>query len=321
MDKIPIVWRVNLKLKKNKKMDSRIVQFCIDEGYVMMGWRPKSGKKYVDATHYVQDYDAEFQIDRTATKRKPGYEVACEYYFEMNKGDICLLRNEGNIYYIGEVIDDMPIYAMEEDLPIAVEYGVSWVRKVKWQKIGEHGRQNETPARIVGLLSERRQATISKRISDIVLRKICALVLKKENIDNLPSEELNSNNFANTMYYHTLEDLVALYLQKTRGYLFYASSAKATTPAYEYILIDEKKRQHIYVQVKQNAPINLDDFKENDYGNALVYVFSNVGYIGKSKSYIKSIDKESLFHFFKKNHSILQDSFTYEKMLFDFESM
>lgn len=98
-----------------------------------------------------------------------------------------------------------------------------------------------------------------------------------------------------------LEDLVSYYLQMEHGYLFCSSSCKRTTPEIEYTLRDHKKKETIYVQVKQNAKIDQSTY---DSYPGKVYLFSDKGYIGNSVTgNIVQIDKNKLFDFFKKTEA------------------
>lgn len=306
------IWIANFKsLGRNSTIE--VKDYYFEHGIAGMGWRLDDENLSKDE-YYKEAFNTWIGDDSKIIK-------ACENYHRIERGDLILATN-GVLYYLGLVEDDKPFYAKTNDYSKAKDYSVGWCRKIKWCCIG---RQDDTPALIVGKLSARQQKTIDIRNENETNRslyKYCKLVyneLSKTQTFTLdPPKKLDENNFANCLSAQELEDLVGLFLQETYGYLFYPSSCKTATKSFEYILINKETNETVYAQVKQNARINVAEYSKKDYEKSLIYLFSDNGYNNLNQSEnIKIIDKSELFAYFKKYISIFQSRMKYEMKIYE----
>lgn len=205
------LWRVNLKTDGSN--NQIIKKFCFNKGVIAMGW-----PIYFDTIPTKEEY---FKAAENYNY-SGGYKSACINILDkMKVGDLCISR-DNTYYYVGKICSD-PFYAINEELRLN---NFSWVRNVEWRKIG---KQDETPAIIVGVLSESRQKTFDLKsknqeifkVSNFVFEKLINTEFKLENKLILTKE-----NFANMLYYENLENIVGFYLQERYNLLFIPKSGK-----------------------------------------------------------------------------------------------
>lgn len=298
------LWRVNLK--PQGPINQKIKEFCFNNGYLAMGW-----SCVFDNTPTREEYFSAIVEKGWTGGYKQAYKAITQ---EMKIGDLCLSR-DNTFYYIGEITSEV-FYA---NCAEHYENCFSWIRKVDWKRIG---KQNETPAMIVGKLSESRQRVFT-RVHNNNLKSVSSSTynfLKSPHTEFVGKELVKIDNFANLMSYESLEDLVALYLQEKYKLLLLAKSGKKSTPEFEYILLDKTNKKSVFVQVKQNAVIDLQRYNEN-YKTNKVYVFSNFGYTNiEENDFVEIINKDDLFGYFKSNYKwvISEVELKYLGMHFDF---
>ncbi|MCR5662277.1 MAG: hypothetical protein K6G50_09150 [bacterium] len=129
---------------------------------------------------------------------------------------------------------------------------------------------------------------------------------EKRDVDNeepYPCHELGltlkKEDFYSLLKPSDLEDLLAIWLYDTKGYVCIPSSNKIATPKYECVLVDpsDQNRKHIYIQVK-NGKVNLD---ANEYSKleGEVYLLTTEGTVSNIEKYpnIFKVEANEIFEF------------------------
>jgi len=208
-----------------------------------------------------------------------GFRLSVNNFSDVKKNDVIISKIKGHGIFIGKVIkvaykfDDKT-----ENLPF------TWVGKVEtWIKIHN---DEKMPTEIAGRLSIRNQATIVRISDDCIRQKLLILKLFENTaeqtlgIGEIPEISLNESNFATTLNYMELEDLVAQYifkLHKKEGYLLLPSSCKANKMDYEFDFVKNDSLP-ITCQVKNNEEIEVDYCVKNikDKKFDKIYLFSGM---------------------------------------------
>jgi hypothetical protein len=314
------IWIARAKQYGSEKV-KRVVDYYFMNNIAGIGWRLDYEFHSMEE-YLVQIKNVDFWIAQSRA-----IESACKYYTQMKKGDL-ILATDDVIYYVGEVLDDKPTYATEEELDKAKEYNISWYRKVQWYKIG---KREETPAEIVSKLSSNwKKTSIAVRYENESNKKLyeyARLVFRQlsgKEVEGLDRPtRIGEEELPDILSDEELIDLFALYLQHKYGYLFYPSSANRRSFENEYLLLDKINKKTIYMQVRQSDKIDISKYIKQDFLKNEIYLFSNKGYIHdehlQDVNNIHIISKRELFEYFKDKIDLFYDRVQYDLMLHPIE--
>lgn len=215
----------------------------------------------------------------------------------IKNGDYIIMRLRDGKYYIGRVSDEACF--MGGRMGIESCHNISWGVSVDKYEIFT---EEEIPSEISGRFSQRNQRTLAP-INNVRIRLLVDKIMKKrlnEECD-IPEIELNSENFACSLNYKELEDLVSLYIWneiKSKEYFLLPSSGKINREKYEFSFYSEAGKP-ITCQVKNKGSINPEDYKDDEGKYAAIYLFSGIWTSVKYKDFksdvIKLIRKQELF--------------------------
>jgi hypothetical protein len=310
------IWIARAKQYGSGKV-KRVVEYYFANNIAGIGWR-------LDYEfHTMEEYLVKIKNVDFWIAQSRAIESACNYYTQMKKGDL-IIATDDVIYYVGEVLDEEPTYAKEDDIDMAKEYNISWYRKVHWYKIG---KREETPAEIVSKLSANwKKTSIAVRYENESNKKLyeyARLVfsqLSGKTVQGLSKPaRIGENELPDILSNEELVDLVGLYLQDTLGYIFYPSSANRTSFENEYLLLDKKNKKKIYMQVRQTEKIDVSKYIKQDFAKNEIFLFSNKGYVNDENledvSNIHMISKSELFEYFKENIDLFYERIQYDLLL------
>lgn len=276
-------------------------QLCIERNLIGIGWRGG----FDDKGNIISKKDAPPQYAVTAID-------------EMKINDIVITRLRNGKYYIGKISSDR-LFCKKEDTKDAIgfeEPRFSYIRKVEnWCCFNE----DELPADITGRLSQQRHKTIERiandRIKLLMIRKYSEKSNDKmfNNIE-IPNIRLNKDNFAKSLNYMELEDLVYLYIRSIlpKEYILYPSSCKISKQKYEFNLYNPDTEETVTCQVKNQAEIDVKYYSDDTDIYSSIWLFSGLGYTNdentkktnsNGEEIIKIIKKSDLFIFFKDNEN------------------
>jgi hypothetical protein len=153
---------------------------------------------------------------------------------------------------------------------------LSWDCHVeKWL---EFKTQDDLPYELIGRMSQQQHQTIQRidryRLKFLIIE---AYIKREKSKSDIPKLILTKNNFARSLHYKQLEDLVSLYIveeNKEQNYLLMPSSCKINGQKYEF-LFKSPNRKAITCQVKNQEEIKIEEYyNENDFEK--IYIFSGI---------------------------------------------
>ncbi len=153
---------------------------------------------------------------------------------------------------------------------------MSWGCHVeKWL---EFKTQDDLSYELIGRMSQQQHQTIQRidryRLKFLIIE---AYIKREKSKSDIPKLILTKNNFARSLHYKQLEDLVSLYIvekNKEQNYLLMPSSCKINEQKYEFFF-KSPNRKAITCQVKNQEEITIDEYyNENDFEK--IYIFSGI---------------------------------------------
>ena len=140
-----------------------------------------------------------------------------------------------------------------------------------------------------------------------------------------PALSLCEKHFYSLLQPEDVEDLLALWLYDTKGYVCIPSTNKIATPKYECVLVDpnDLNRKHIYIQVKKgDVDLNTDDYSSL---NGEVYLLTTEGNVQNAQKYsnVKVADPTVIYEFAinpDKSHIIPENVLYWVKFLTEIEN-
>lgn len=265
----------------------RASQYFIDNNCVACGWSMEGVEQRENIDNNLEDY-RKVWAEEYGKNRKWGYQGVKQLFDNLKRGDYIWTRNEG-IYYLAKVKDtteslfcfDTSQEALDSDCSARLE-------NIEWKRIGTE----ESVPGSVSTFSRNRRSLIRLDNHDEVIDGMTSLSrfsasLLGEEIDFLIREKKDIFKYLDP---NNVEDLCALWLFKTYGYIVIPSTNKLSTEKYEFVLVDPESTDQklIYVQVKNGkAEINPYEYKEllrNELDELWIFA---------TRGNIKSIDKNS----------------------------
>ncbi len=246
-------------------------------------------------------------------------ENAIEGYKSVKKGDYVITRLKNGHYCVGRVSSDGAMYLYKENDPV---YGLfSWGGEVeKWV---EYSNDQEIPAEIAGRFSQRLHSTI-QRVARYRQRLLIIAMYEKgadSHCFNIPKLRIGLNNFARSLTYMELEDIMALYISQKHekeGYRLLPSSCKISQQNYEFSFVNG--RRTISCQVKNQSDIEIDNYV-NEASYERIYFFSGTWNEDtvrakreqyKDFKHIYIVSPEELYVVLKEEHFLSNDFYDYE---------
>lgn len=125
------------------------------------------------------------------------------------------------------------------------------------------------PYELIGKMSQQQHQTIQRidryRLKFLIIE---AYIKREKSKSDIPKLILTKNNFARSLHYKQLEDLVSLYIveeNKEQNYLLMPSSCKINEQKYEFFF-KSHNRKAITCQVKNQEEIKIEEYyNENDF--------------------------------------------------------
>ncbi|MCR4770969.1 MAG: hypothetical protein K5855_01530 [Oscillospiraceae bacterium] len=247
---------------------------CIERGIFGMGWdvpcleygthiSPKNIQTHLKS--YREAYNSTISED------------ALNGYLQIKKNDYVIMRLKNSHYYVGKVSSDSAFFMYREGDPV-LGY-LSWGCTVeRWVEFPTDG---DVPSEIVGRFSQRIHPTIQRiapyRQRFLVIAMYENALPETERKFSIPKLKICEYNFAASLNYMELEDLVAVYIAEKHakdGYLLLPSSCKISQPDYEFRFVSGGRRP-ISCQVKNRKPITVENYTE-ERAYEKIYLFSGM---------------------------------------------
>ena len=302
------IYRNNLKtspVKNGHISREDLFNHCNEKLIIGGGWgfpKGKEPKNYQDAINIAKE---EFPKDT-------GCKKLINALSEMKENDLVWTRCGGN-YYLCRVKSGWEYCSSEQ----ANEFDMHQIAKVyDYVKIGA---EDKIPTKVLN--SFRSPLTLQKIDSDIICKLSKHLYNKNKKTNeyiykDARNFEIGEETFFEFVHPKEMECLVALYLQKEKGYLLYSDTNRKSTPVYEYVLVKEDEDNHLaYVQVKtgdESLDATKTDYKELTKNKQdKVYLFtvdgSHYGEVEGKQNNIFFISKKEIVEFVYKYPRIIPE--------------
>jgi hypothetical protein len=113
-----------------------------------------------------------------------------------------------------------------------------------------------------------------------------------------------------------LEDIVSLYLQAERSFLFISSSRQSDTGTYEFVLCHRDTHQRAVVQVKHgNVDFNIKEY--SGFSDKFFLFTSGGRYIGDASPRVECLNRNVIANFIALNRKLLPPRTITKVCMFD----
>lgn len=292
------IWRVHTNTDIEEGIKETVGDYCIRNNCICLGWSLKGVniyddsqdmnkiRKYISKGSEDESYDKyeRFVIDNKIYSGKVNDNIY-RLKNDIKPYDLIWMRNKG-IYYLGIVGENSRYFYNSDDIVMQMD-ATNQRTDIKWIEVGD---ESEVPgvvttAFIMGRTLQRINQEGVLQFSQHIVNEECIKNGKKP-IYYIEKIEEGFKGFFNLISPADCEDLVCMWLYKKYGYITIPSTNKNSTPLYECVLINPKKRRdkEVYIQVKKGE----DNLYKSNYTHlgGEVFLFTTRGkiYLNKNAS-------------------------------------
>lgn len=311
------VWRLQVNTG-----GSNIADYCLKNHVAAMGWSlDELTQAERSQIHTFSDY---CNLAKTQYK---SFDSVYRMAEQVKEGDLLWMhsRNNGK-YYISRVKADSTWVFREDAVQIDA---ANQLKNIDWYPATDKADEDSVPgavatAFIMGSTIQRINKPGVEAYSQMLYNRIHDPALDIYNYPN-PDLSLCEKHFYSLLQPEDAEDLLALWLYDTKGYVCIPSTNKIATAKYECVLIDPKdlNRKHIYIQVKKgNVDLNTDDYSDL---NGEVYLLTTEGVVQNPQKHtnVTAVDPTAIYEFAinpDKAHIIPENVLYWVKFLTEIEN-
>ena len=215
------------------------------------------------------------------------FDSVCRMAEDVKEGDLLWMRsrNEGK-YYIARVKANSTWVFREDAVQIDA---ANQLTNIDWYPATDKADEESVPGAvatsfIMGSAIQRIKKNGVEAYSQMLYNRVHDSALDLFNYPD-PVLSLCEKHFYSLLQPEDVEDLLALWLYDTKGYVCIPSTNKIATPKYECVLVDpnDLNRKHIYIQVKKgDVSLNTDDYSSL---NGEVYLLTTEGNVQNAQKY------------------------------------
>ena len=311
------VWRLQVNTG-----GTNVADYCLKNHVAAMGWSLRElTQAERSGIHTFLDY---CNLARTQYK---SFDSVCRMVEDVKEGDLLWMRsrNEGK-YYIARVKANST-WVFRED---AVQMdAANQLTNIDWYPATDKADEESVPGAvatsfIMGSTIQRIKKNGVEEYSQMLYNRVHDSALDLFNYPD-PALSLCEKHFYSLLQPEDVEDLLALWLYDTKGYVCIPSTNKIATPKYECVLVDpnDLNRKHIYIQVKKgDVDLNTDDYSGL---NGEVYLLTTEGNVQNAQKYsnVKVADPTVIYEFAinpDKSHIIPENVLYWVKFLTEIEN-
>lgn len=311
------VWRLQVNTG-----ETNVADYCLKNHVAAMGWSlDRLSQAERAGMHTFSDY-----CDLARTQYK-AFDSVCRMVEDVKEGDLLWMRsrNEGK-YYIARVKANS-VWRFHED---AVQIdAANQLTNIDWYPATEKADEESVPgavatAFIMGSTIQRIRKSGVEEYSQMLYNRVHDSVLDDFSYPD-SALSLCEKHFYSLLQPEDVEDLLALWLYDTKGYVCIPSTNKIATPKYECVLIDphDQNRRHIYIQVKKGN-VDLDTGEYADL-NGEVYLLTTEGKVQDPQKYanVNVVEPTVIYEFAinpDKSHIIPENVLYWVKFLTEIEN-
>lgn len=311
------VWRLQVNTG-----GANIADYCIRNHVAAMGWSLAGiPENEIDSIQSFDDYD------KLAESTYKNYSSVERLYYKVEENDIIWMRSssEGK-YYFGRVKADSKWRFNKDAISIDA---ANQLTEIDWYPASDMADEDSVPGAvatsfIMGSTLQRIKKPGVEAYSRLLFNKVHDMSRDPYMYPN-PDLALEKANFYSLLQPEDVEDLLALWLYKRKGYVCIPSTNKISTPKYECVLVDpsDTNRKHVYIQVKKGkVNLDTDDYCELKGETYLLTTEGTVINDGKHPQ-VQKVDPEDIFQFAinpENAHIIPENVLYWVKFLADVEN-
>lgn len=277
------LWRIHIKPDAQKGIDP--VDFCLQRNIAAIGWAvSRSPTSKDDYRSLVEaEYPAHFS-ESWPNWRRSWCPAANAILDHINNGDLIWTRNQQAKYFLGKIDGDWQYNGSTEH----TDADVINIRPCQWIEVG---LMDNVPGSVINSLN--RRAAVQRVVDTNALLYSQYLHAKLTAQHFTPPDEKRNVDVLQLLSADDLEDVVALFLQATKGYRLYPTTCKLSTKAIECLFVSPESGERIGMQVKGgHEPVDQDVY--STFGH-LVYLFSASGtYLGNSHAHVRCLSPDEV---------------------------
>lgn len=239
------VWRLQVNTG-----GTNVADYCLKNHVAAMGWSLRElTQAERSGIHTFLDYC------KLATTQYKLFDSVCRMVEDVKEGDLLWMRsrNEGK-YYIARVKVNST-WVFRED---AVQMdAANQLTNIDWYPATDKADEESVPGAVAtsfikGSTIQRIKKNGVEEYSQMLYNRVHDSALDLFNYPD-PALSLCEKHFYSLLQPEDVEDLLALWLYDTKGYVCIPSTNKIATLKYECVLVDpnDLNRKHIYIQVKK----------------------------------------------------------------------
>ena len=311
------VWRLQVNTG-----GTNVANYCLKNHVAAMGWSLRElTQAERSGIHTFLDYC------KLATTQYKSFDSVRRMVENVKEGDLLWMRsrNEGK-YYIARVKANST-WVFRED---AVQMdAANQLTNIDWYPATDKADEESVPGAVAtsfikGSTIQRIKKNGVEEYSQMLYNRVHDSALDLFNYPD-PALSLCEKHFYSLLQPEDVEDLLALWLYDTKGYVCIPSTNKIATPKYECVLVDpnDLNRKHIYIQVKKgDVDLNTDDYSSL---NGEVYLLTTEGNVQNAQKYsnVKVADPTVIYEFAinpDKSHIIPENVLYWVKFLTEIEN-
>ena len=312
------VWRLQLITG-----GSSIAAYCIQNHVAAMGWSLADVAPAIRQTIRAFDEYCKYADDAYDEK----YDSVKRLYYDVKPGDIIWMRSrsEGK-YYFARVKPESKWIFNENAVSIDA---ANQLTDIDWYPASEKADEESVPGAVATAFIMGQTLQKIKKPGIEAYSQMLYNTVHNSNWDSYcyPNPELSlcETHFYSLLQPEDVEDLLALWLFDTKGYVCIPSTNKIATPKYECVLVDpaDTNRKHIYIQVKKGkVPLDAADYADL---RGEVYLLTTEGEVSNTGVYenIHIVNPTEIYQFATnpdKAHIIPENVLYWVKFLTDVEN-
>lgn len=282
----PIVWRIQLK-PGNRNQGVNVAAFCAANRIIGIGWG--IDEPIADWEDYFKKYMVHNPAVAIGTPGHTRWRTNTHRLIvQMRENDLVWFRDMlAPAYYLGRIIGP---WICRNDLE-AKRFNIRLVRPVEVVPVGV-----DVPGKVLAAF---RAARTIQKVADESVRELSKLIFNERCGRKVYSLSHMEVDIFQLLDDRETEDLVAIYLQFERGYIFSPTSRYQDNPTFEFFVVKRDSKEWAGVQVKTgNIRLKPAAYKRE---KLKVFLFSPAGYDGEPSCGVECLEANVLRRFLYDN--------------------
>lgn len=314
------IWRSHIKIVGS--VGRSRIELCLNKSVLAMGW--SLNDRHLEENHFNETDKQKIREQRSGIKSYDDYAALIKewkvyggsvddnvrrLYEQVKPDDIVWIRDRG-IYYMGRVGENSQ-WEYDSSQELLDRDSTTQRTDIEWIKVGD---ESTVPGFVaIAFIRGKTLQRINSKAVETFSQHYYNTIIGKEHYQGL-AVKADKETLYSLLSPTDCEDLVCSYLFSKYGYVVIPSTNKKSTELYECVLLNQKDRTHVYIQVKSgNVDIDANEYADLE---GEVFLFTSKGFVknlDSAKDNIKCIKPEDLFDFAMSDEAknIVSDAISY----------